>query len=252
MSIEKFLTEEQYKEYPEEDRNLYVQGQDGKYAFVGENAGELRRAKIRISADLTKTQRERDEALKKLAEIEQSQEESAREKEVKSTTDVKKIEEYWTAKLNKVVQEKDATIKRWEQSALNQYRDSLITSQAAKLALPEHEYVVKLALEKRINAKMDSEGRPQTVIHDVHGQPGHDTIDDLVKEFKADTRFKTLLKGNDHGSGTVKPQEQATTKPDTGDPPSMKSVTDTYQQFSGTQQPDRLVKFLQSQQSAPE
>ena len=250
MGIEKLLTEEQFKEYPEEDQSLYVKGQDGKYAFVGENAGELRRAKIRVAADLTKAQRERDEALKKLAEKEQSHEEAEREKEIKSTTDVKKIEEYWQTKLNKVIQEKDATIQRWEQSALNQYRDSLITSQAAKLALPEHEYVVKLALEKRINAKMDAEGRPQTVIYDAHGQAGHDTLDDLIKEFKADSRFKRLLKGSEHGSGTVKQQTDQPPAPPSTEPKTMRQLTHEFGEFSGTQNPDQLVNFLQSKSPA--
>lgn len=251
MVIPRTLSADEFKAAPSEDQSLYAKGDDGSYSFVGENAGELRRGKIRVSTDLTKAQRERDAALQKLAEIEQREEAVAKEKEekeAKASKDVKKIEEYWQTKMNREIKSRDDAIAKLRNSALKQYQDGIISSQASKLALPDHEYVVKLALEKRIKATMDSDGNPQTVIYGSDGQPGHDTLEDLAKEFKKDPRFKSLLKGAEVGSGASKPQQQASVLKEEKPLSTLSTPAETVSEYRafGQASPDRLAKFLQS------
>lgn len=246
MTIQRTLSADEFRGASAEDQALYAEADDGNYTFVGENAGELRRGKTRLSADLAKTARERDELAAKLAEYERGKEEAAHEKETKASVDAKRIDEYWKAKHAKELKAKDDHIKRLEQSALRQYRDSIVTSQASKLALPEHEYVIKLALEKRINATLDSEGKPQTVIYDSDGRAGHDSLADLEKEFKKDARFKKLLKGADVGSGTATPPPAKMLKDDKPSISLQQQSKDTAAELSAFRAaaPDRLAKFL--------
>lgn len=262
-TIKRELTAEEFKAATPEDQALYTKGDDGNYQFIGENAGELRRAKSRVSTDLSKVTRERDAALSKLAEYEQQQEDASREKEAKATADVKKIDEYWKAKYNKELQSKDQQIEKLNQSIIRQYRDSIISSQASKLALPEHDYVIRLALGQRIHATLDLDGQPQTVIHDMDGRPGHDTLEDLTKEFKKDPRFRPLLKGADVGSGTAKPAQQqpqpqpqqttaessSPTRPATPQfqQAPIEEAANNFRKFSEAS-PDRLAQFLTTSQ----
>ena len=249
MVIPKTLTAEEFKSAPPEDQALYSKGEDESYTFVGENAGELRRGKSRVSAALEKVQRERDEALSKLNDYEESkaQAELAKEEQAKEAADAKQIDEYWKGKHQKEIKAKDEIINKLNQSIINQYRDSVITTQASKLAMPEHDYVIKLALRQRINATIDSEGRPQTVVYDQDGRPGHDTLDDLAKEFKKDPRFKSLLKGAEVGSGTAKPQE-ASAPPASVKEPAVQSSEQLAADFRRYSQanPDRLAQFLKT------
>lgn len=258
MVIPRTLSADEFKAAPPDDQSLYSKGDDGNYNFIGENAGELRRGKSRVSGDLAKAQRERDEALSKLQEFERVQAEAAQEKEAKEakkTADVKQIDEYWKTKHQKELKNKDETISRLQESIVSGYRDSVVNAQASKLALPGHEYVIKLALKERINASLDSDGRPQTIIYDQDGRPGHDTLDDLVKDFKKDPRFKALLKGNEVGSGTAKPPKQSVPAGD--QKPTKQPVFPTLasdearQAFSGfhTAGPDRITQFLKSMQT---
>ena len=251
MVIPRTLTADEFKAAPADDQALYAQGEDGSYSFVGENAGELRRGKIRVSTDLNKAQRERDSALQKLAEYEQKQEDAAKEKEAKeakSTQDVKKIEEYWQTKMNREIKSRDEQINKLRNASLTQYQNSIISAQASKLALPEHEYVIKLALEKRVKATLDNDGNPQTVIYGNDGQPSHDTLEDLAKEMKKDPRFKTLLKGAEVGSGTTKPQKQPSLLKEEKPLSPLGSSKEQAAEFQHFRQatPDRLAKFLQS------
>lgn len=249
MVIPKTLSADEFKAAPPEDQALYSKGEDDSYTFVGENAGELRRGKSRVSAALEKVQRERDEALAKLTDYEESkaQAELAKEEQAKEAADAKQIDEYWKGKHQKEIKAKDEIINKLNQSIINQYRDSVITSQASKLAMPEHDYVIKLALRQRINATIDSEGRPQTVIYDQDGRAGHDTLDDLAKEFKKDPRFKSLLKGNEVGSGTAKPQEPSSppaSRKETPNQPIEEQAHD-FRRFSQAG-PDKLTQFLKT------
>ena len=266
MSIKRELTADEFKAASAEDQALYSKGDGDNYTFIGENAGELRRAKSRVATDLSKVTRERDAALSKLAEYEQQQEDASREKEAKATADVKKIDEYWKAKYNKELQSKDQQIEKLNQSIIRQYRNSIISSQASKLALPDHDYVIQLALGQRIHATLDPDGNPQTVIHDLDGRPSHDTLEDLAKEFKKDPRFRPLLKGNEVGSGTAKPvtpppqpqaqQQQTTTEASTPTrPPApqfqqapIEEAANNFRRFSEAG-PEPLAKFLATVQT---
>lgn len=217
MTIPRTLTAEEFKGAPVEDQALYAPTDDGNYSFIGENAGELRRAKLRASGDADKIAKERDALKLKIAEYEKAQLEAEHAEKVKSN-DVKEVDAAWKTKHEKEIQAREEKINALTQRILRQERDATIDKIATDIALPENVHLVKLMLKDRIDFTIDANGQTQPVVLDEEKKVTRDSIKDLTKEITKDKRNAHILKGvDDYGSGATKsPTESLQVKPAEG------------------------------------
>ena len=200
MAIKRELSTDEFNKVPAEDKSLYSPGEDGKYLFTAENAGELRRAKARISQDLDVISRERDELKKQLDAIEKTKVQTDFEKTIK-TGDAKKIDEEWRAKYAKAEQQFSEKFSQLGANIVREKRASLVEKLANELALPEHVHAFKSVLRERFTVELDDDHNAKVIVYDSKGDTTRDTLDDLTADLKNDNNYKRLLKGADYGSG---------------------------------------------------
>lgn len=253
MVIQRELTTEEFDKASVDDQALYSKTDEGKYVFVGENAGELSRAKTRVAAERDKAAKERDELLKQLQELRASTEAKKDERDVQ-TSDAKAIDEKWRTRHAKELGERDQKIQNLEQSILKSKRDQVIQGLAVELGLPETVELFKPLLRERVDMQFDkSTGQPIPVIYDADGRVTSDTLSDLTKELKKDKRYHRLLKGAEVGSGATKPKT-----PDVpakvGDPKqtsqsfgALNSPVSNASDFLKSKNPEAMQKFMESQ-----
>ena len=203
MSIKREISSDEFNKASVEDKALYSPGEDGKYLFTAENAGELRRAKARISQDLDVAIKERDELRKQLESIEKTKVQTDFEKTIK-TGDAKKIDEEWRAKYSKAEQQFSEKFSKLGQNIIKEKRTSLVEKIANEMALPEYAEAFKSVLRERFTVELDDEHNAKVVVYASDGTSTRDTLDDLTKELKGDNRYKRLLKGADVGSGATR------------------------------------------------
>ena len=252
-AIKRELTAEEFESASGDDQSLYSKTDEGKYVFVGENAGELSRAKTRVAAERDKLARERDEALKQLAELKEAGQAKADEREVK-TADAKAIHEKWQTRHAKELGERDQQIKGLQQLILSSKRDQIINDLANELALPETVELFKPFLRERIEMQFDkTTGQPTPVVYDSDRQVTADTIQDLTKEIKKDKRYHKFLKGAEVGSGATKPKTPDVNakigdpaKPSTGFGGGLKQPIKDASGFLTSKDPAEMQRFLES------
>lgn len=247
MAIQRELTTDEFNAASVEDKALYSPGEGGKFIFVGENAGELRRAKARISSDLDVVSKERNELRAQLESYQKAKEQTDHDDKVK-TKDVKTIDESWKARVAKLEQANAEKVSKLERHIIKSNRDSTITELANSLALPEFVDVFKSVLRERIGVKLDTDFAPIPVVYDSAGKETRDTIKELTADIKKDSRYKRLLKGADlRGSGATDSQQPASL-PRIGDQGKQAQVSNLSTNFGRFLEapPDQLEKMLGS------
>lgn len=198
MAIERTLTAEQFKDVPESDRSLYRQEGDS-YQLV--DPGPLARAHERVKAERTSLATERDELKKRIQELTAKQSEAKVAEQV-STGDAKKVDDEWQAKYTKDTKSLEDKLTAVQKTLADQHTARVIDKLAGELALPEFVEAFKPSLEKRVGTELGSDNVPKTVVYDSDGKATKDTLADLTKELKSDSRFKKMLQEKAVGSGT--------------------------------------------------
>lgn len=203
MPIERKLTAEQFESAPEEDKLLYVADEDGSYKFVGENVGQLKRGKERLSAEKHALSQNYAALKDKLAQYEADKEEAERLKDVqKSNTEA--VEAKWKKKYDRDLAQQKEQLTRLQNTIRGQHRASAIAAEVSEVALPQYKELVYMLYDKRVDVELDTDNIPRVVVKDQEGKNSLDSIKDLTESFKKDKRYKDILKADSAGSGTVK------------------------------------------------
>lgn len=196
-------------EVPEAFRGEYVADKElGFKLAIEPGSGIEDPAELRRAHEREKT--ERKAAQKQLKEIQDAQavkdEEArkAREEALKKAGDVDALQKSWQEKYDRDLAAKEAEYKpalsSMEADLTREMIDRHATSLAASLALPGSEEVLFPHIRNRLRIEM-REGARTTVVYDKAGKPSAMTMEDLKKEFMADTRFAPLLVGSRASGG---------------------------------------------------
>ena len=214
MVIPREITAEEYEKASDEDKAMYEAGsEEGKYSFVGVNAGELKRAKERVSSEKNLVKQELEALKKKVSAFEAAKEE-AEHKKVVDRADSEAVNKKWQQKYDRDIAEQKQNLAQLQDAIRQQHRNTVIENEVASSALPQFKDIVRMLYDKRVDVELGDDNIPKIVVKDEDGKVGFDTIKDLTASLKKDSRYKDILKGDSVGSGAVKQ-----TKPDAPRPP---------------------------------
>ena len=202
MPIERSLTTEQYQALPEIDKPLYEATDSGGYQFSGGNVGALKRAKDHEVAKRRDVTKELESIKKQLASIESAKADAEHNKAVE-TQNNEALNKSWQEKFDKAIAKEQERSAKLQESIRRSHLESVINDVTNDLSVPKFAHLVKPMIEKRIDVKLNDDGRPQTIIRDLEGNETENTIKDLTKELRADKRNADVLKDIPVGSGTT-------------------------------------------------
>lgn len=217
MVIPREITTEQYEEASAEDKAMYEPGEEGKYNFVGQNAGELKRAKERVSSEKNLMSQELAALKSKVREYESIKEEAEHKKAV-AKADSEAVNKKWQVKYDRDLKEQKQLLQQLQSTVRQQHRQTAIDNEVSQVALPQYKEIVKMLYDRRVDVELDSDNIPTVIVKDEEGQNSLETIKDLTESFKKDKRYKEILKGDSVGSGTVKQKKPDDIRPPVGDP----------------------------------
>ena len=217
MVIPREITTEQYEEATPEDKAMYEPGEDGKYNFVGQNAGELKRAKERVSSEKNLMSQELAALKSKVREFESIKEEAEHKKAV-AKADSEAVNKKWQQKYDRDLKEQKQLLEQLQTTVRQQHRQTAIDNEVSQVALPQYKEIVKMLYDRRVDVELDSDNIPTVVVKDESGQNSLETIKDLTESLKKDKRYKDILKGDSVGSGTVKQKKPDDIRQPVGDP----------------------------------
>jgi hypothetical protein len=200
------------EEVPEAFRGEYVADKElGFKLAIEPGSGIEDPAELRRAHEREKT--ERKALAKKLSDIEAAQaardEEARKVKEAadKASGNVDALQKSWQEKYDKDLaalrSQFEPQLTSMESDLTREMVDRHATSLAASIALPGSEDVIFPHIRGRLRIET-RDGKRVTVVVDKEGKASAATMDDLKKEFMADTRFAPLLVGsraNGGGSG---------------------------------------------------
>ena len=159
VGIVRELATAEYEALPDVDKNLYVAGEDGKYTFVGENAGELKRGKLRLS-------QEKEELRIKMSELEKQlkgqEDANADADKARKAADAEKLDAAWKGKYDADVGARDARIKALEANIIRQHKAATIAKMVAEHALPDKKGHLELYLKQHLKSEL---GEDLSLIH---------------------------------------------------------------------------------------
>lgn len=210
ISIPRTLSADDYLSLSADDRVLFEKDEGGKYKFMAENAGELRRAKERISAKEKEQREELRELKERMLQLEDSrgggqQDAEALAREKREKAEIERLEQMYKSKLSKKDEELNAKLKEIadREAAYVGYRrtrevDRVANEIANELAISP--YLMLPHIKSRLGYEL-VEGKDHVFVADSSGQRTHETIDDLKKSLKEDKRFAAAIKAYDGDEG---------------------------------------------------
>ena len=217
MVIPREITTEQFEEASVEDKAMYEPGEEGKYVFVGQNAGELKRAKERVSSEKNIMSQEVAALKSKVREYESAKEDAEHKKAV-AKADSEAVNKKWQQKYDRDLAEQKQLLERLQSTVRQQHRQQTIDKEVEQVALPQYKEIVKMLYDKRVDVELDDDNIPTIVVKDEEGKNSLDTIKDLTESLKKDKRYSEILKGDSLGSGTVRRKKPDDKRQPVGDP----------------------------------
>lgn len=174
----------------------YIKRDDGFYYLERKEAQELKNALERLKVE-NKGNAEMVAAINK-------QLQAANDEIARKSGDIATLEDSWKAKSKAQKEADEAEKKQLMQVAKDGYLNSILTPIVGKFALPEKH--VRRDFEERIEVVFEN-GRPVHRILDKEGKVSALTIDDLEKEFVADTNYsKYIIASKASGSAGTPPR----------------------------------------------
>lgn len=168
----------------------------GVYFLITDEAQELTNALKRMKAE--------NEGNADLVIAINKQLAEAKEDAARKSGDIVAIENSWKAKAKAQKEADEAEKKQLMQAAKDGYLNSLLTPLVGKFALPEKH--MRRDFEERIEVVFEN-GRPVHRVLDKDGKVSALTIDDLEKEFFADTNYsKYIIASKASGSAGTPPR----------------------------------------------
>lgn len=195
-------------EVDEKYRDLYVKDGDTYVLKVEDDPAEG----MRTARDHEKTRRQ--EAERKLREIEDKQQEDENERNRKGGK-VEEIEKAWKAKYDKEVERLTGEVNSRDQQLKTMLVDNVATQLAGELfTTPD------LALP-HIKARLGVDtvdGKFVTRVMDGQGTMTPNSIDEFKKELVADAKFAQIVKKSNAGGGVGAPKPNTNTSNQGGEP----------------------------------
>jgi len=166
-------------------KNEYKKSGDGYILDVTgiDDVTELRRAKDREVEAARVAREERDEARRKVSELEAS---SSRE-----TRDIATIERSWQEKVTNIETKHKTETDALRSALQKRFRDDVAKGIAAELAGENYDVILP-HIQNRLAAEMDGEN-PVTRVLDKDGKPSALTLDELKKEFVDNKKFAPII-----------------------------------------------------------
>ena len=229
VAIPRNLTAEDYKSLSDEDKALYSHGEDGNFTFIGENAPELKRAKLRVSQE-NKEMRKEMADLKKTLEDQEKSRLDADADEARKKGDIDKIDAAWKNRFDTEIAAREEKLAAMQRAILNQHKEAVITKAVAEHALPGKENYLKLYLQTYLKVEADEGGSPKVVVLDDKTQKATKlTVDKLLESMHTNKEHDFALRGTS-GSGakdepTIEPQINPYPDRKIGDPGQTKPLT---------------------------
>ena len=197
VGIVRELATAEYEALPDVDKNLYVAGEDGKYTFVGENAGELKRGKLRLS-------QEKEELRIKMSELEKQlkgqEDANADADKARKAADAEKLDAAWKGKYDADVGARDARIKALEANIIRQHKAATIAKMVAEHALPDKKGHLELYLKQHLKSELGEDGAPRVIVLDGDEKDTRLSLDKLMEQLHTDKSINHTLRGTS-GSG---------------------------------------------------
>ena len=190
--------------------------------------------------------KERDEALAKLAEIQQASEQAERDKAVQNK-DVETLQQKHLGDL----QARDQQIKLLQQSIANAQRDAAVNEIVNEMFLDKHKLAGDAIVSKRVGATVNEKGEPELIIYDERGKRTKADVEAFKKELSANDQLSDYLKGADLGSGSADVKNPAPLPTPTGVSQPGQQMLDPLQKFKAMQHyrnasPAQLVEMAKA------
>lgn len=177
---------------------LYVE-KAGAYVLDAEDATELERS-LNSEREESRGLRERIEAIEREKAEATEAARVAAEETARKKGDIEALETSWRTKLDaeKVAgSEREGKLKRQIEKLLV---DNVAKDLAHKISVAPD--LILPHVQKRLSAELSGEA-PITRVLDNEGKPSALTLDDLEKDFVADTRFAAIIKGSNASGGSA-------------------------------------------------
>lgn len=190
--------------------------------------------------------KERDEALAKLAEIQQASEKAERDRAVQNK-DVETLQQKHSADLAS----RDQQIKTLQQSLANGQRIAAVREIVNEMFLDKHKLAGDAIVSKRIGATVNEKGEPELIIYDEQGKRTKADLEAFKKELSANTQLEEYLKGADLGSGSANVKERTPLPTPTTIHQQGQPMLDPLQKFKAVQaykvaSPSQLVEMAKA------
>ena len=254
MPIERELDKEGYEALGETDRNLYQENADGKYVFMAEPVGELKRSYERLKINNKSANEKYEQSLQKQAELEEKinalteERQTEKDDDARKKGDVKKLEASWQAKLN--AQEK---LWKGKVNVLEEYIDKEVLQAKARNIAQEISVAPVLMLphiQERMRINMTGE-KPELEIQDSTGQFGVINEAELIQDLKNNTDYQRLMKTANQAQGSGATQSSAFNAPQRTQQPQQKPQNDPNAAFSyGPQTLNPVTQQVETQGDA--
>ena len=211
--IERELDKESFDSLSGDDKKLYQQSEEGKYVFMGENPGELRRANERLKRKDQEARQRLDQYQKKQAELEDKLAAFAEEKEMEKDVDarkkgdVEKLEASHKLKVDRLNEKWQKKISGYEKFI----NDNVLEVKAHNIAQNISSSPALMIPHIKGRMRMDTSGdMPELQIADSTGQYGVISEEDLQDEFKNNKMFAAVLKSSNQSQGVTSPVQSNT------------------------------------------
>ena len=202
VGIARELSAGDYEQLPANDKELYAAGEGGKFIFIGENAGELKRGKLRLSED-NKNMRDKMSELEK--KIKGQDDANADADKARKAADAEKLDAAWKGKYDADVGTRDAKIAALEANIIRQHKAAVISELVAKHALPDKRGHLELYLKQHLRTELGEDGSPKVIVRDADEKDTTLTVDKMMEELHNDTSINYSLRGTSGSGADDKP-----------------------------------------------
>lgn len=172
---------------------------DGKFQLAIDGLPDVGGLKKKVDELLN----EKKTAAQKAKEAEAAAE-AAKLEAAKKSGDIEAINKSWEQKLINETGTLKGDVDKYKKMIYENTVGAEAAKLAAKIALPGSADVLIPHIKSRLKADIDGDS-PKLMVLDLQGNNSAFSLDDLEKEFRADTRFAPIVRGTDGGGADYRP-----------------------------------------------
>lgn len=194
------ITKAEYDALPDALKAVYKQDGDN-YLLQSDGADELRRAKDREKERADNLEREIAAINERITKAEKDAADAQRladEQKARDNKDITALETSWQQKLDAAKLEHQTEVGRLTSMLENTLLDSAAQVIASEIStVPE---LLTPVIRARLRVELNGD-KPITRVLTIDGQPSAANLDDLKKEFVANDKFASIIKGSNASGG---------------------------------------------------